>query len=66
MGDNTDKLQDERHGAILGALERIEGRFDALDTRTRDLERNVSVLAWAYGVGTLVFGAIAAKLGWGS
>ena len=64
MSDNTDKLQDERHEAVLGALTRIESRFDSLDTRTRHVEARVSVLAWAYGVGAVMFGAIAAKLGW--
>lgn len=64
MNDMRDKLQDERHEAVLGALTRIESRFDSLDTRTRHVERRVSVLAWAYGVGAVMFGAIAAKLGW--
>ena len=32
MGENTDKLQDERHAAVLEGLQRIEGRFDALDS----------------------------------
>ena len=65
MSENTDKLQDERHEAVMRAFQRVEGKFDALDARTRVVENKLSVLAWAYGVGTAVFGAIAAKLGWG-
>jgi hypothetical protein len=53
MGDN-EKLQDERNAAILAGLERIEHRFDTLDSRTRILENHVSVLAWAYGLGALI------------
>jgi hypothetical protein len=63
MSGDTDKLNDERNAAILQALNRIENRFDTLDSRTRTLENHVSVLTWAYGLGTLIFGAIAAKLG---
>ncbi len=66
MSDDADKLADERNTAILQSLTRIEGRFDSLDGRTRTLENHVSVLAWAYGLGALIFGAIAAKLGFGN
>ena len=65
MSGDTEKLNDERHAAIVSGLSRIEGRFDALDARTRSLEKHVSVLGWAYALGVTVLGAITAKLGLG-
>jgi len=34
--------------------------------RFGSIDKNISVLTWAYGLGVIIIGALLAKMGWGS
>lgn len=42
--DDHQRLLDERHIAIMTAIESLVARFDVLNGRTRENERNIAVL----------------------
>ena len=60
--DRVNQLEDQRHQAIMAAIEGVHMRLDTLNGRTRTLENKVSVLSWAYGLAGVVFVWIVAKL----
>lgn len=63
--DQFERRMAERHVAILTILQEIKKKREGDDVRLRALERQVTVLMWAYSVGLLVLGALAYKFGWG-
>jgi hypothetical protein len=63
MANREDELLDQRHSAIMTAIEGVHARLDTLNGRTRTLENKVSVLSWAYGLAAFVGAAIATKFG---
>jgi len=42
--DDHQRLLDERHAAVMAAIETLVARFDVLNGRTRESERNIAVL----------------------
>ena len=42
--DDHQRLLDERHTAVMTAIEALVARFDVLNGRTRESERNIAVL----------------------
>ena len=42
--DDHQRLLDERHTAVMAAIETLVARFDVLNGRTRESERNIAVL----------------------
>ena len=42
--DDHQRLLDERHTAVMDAIESLVTRFDVLNGRTRESERNIAVL----------------------
>jgi hypothetical protein len=42
--DDHQRLLDERHTAVMLAIETLVARFDVLNGRTRESERNIAVL----------------------
>lgn len=42
--DDHHRLLDERHTAVMAAIEALVVRFDVLNGRTRESERNIAVL----------------------
>lgn len=60
--DRVNQLEDQRHRAVMEAIEGVHQRLDTLNGRTRTLENKVSVLSWAYGVAAAVLTWWAAKI----
>jgi hypothetical protein len=66
MSDREDQLIDQRHQAVMDAIEGVHTRLDTLNGRTRTLENKVTVLSWAYALaGAAVAGAWAKFTGQG-
>lgn len=60
--DRIADLEDQRHLAVMAAIEGVHDRLDTLNGRTRTLENKVSVLSWAYGAAGLIGSYVIAKL----
>ena len=50
--------------ALRADVAQTNSRMDAHDHRLGGIERGLSVLQWAYGIGSVIVAAVAAKLGW--
>ena len=64
--DQFEQRMAERHVAVLAILNEIKKKRDEHDLRLRALERQVTILMWAYSVGLVILGALAYKFGWGA
>ena len=64
--DRINQLEDQRHQAVMEAIEGVHTRLDTLNGRTRALENKVSVLSWAYSLGAAVLTFITYKITGGS
>jgi hypothetical protein len=62
MSSREDELLDQRHEALMGAIQGVHTRLDTFDSRTRALENKVSVLSWAYTAGAAVLSFVGYKL----
>lgn len=63
--DQFERRMAERHVAILTVLNEIKKKRESDDARLRAVERQVTILMYAYSVGLLMLGALAYKFGWG-
>jgi hypothetical protein len=62
MTNREDELLDQRHDAIMAAIEGVHARLDTLNGRTRTLENKVSVLSYAYTAGAAVLSFVVYKI----
>lgn len=62
MNNRIDELLDERHKAVLAAIEGVQCRLDVLNGRTRAIEVKAGVLSWAYAVGLALLAFVANRV----